>query len=84
MPFARSASEAGTTHRYQREGSATTTHRSPTPRRKKPAIKNYSAGYTPLVGCRYLTLAVHKTVRYYLQAKLKQPRPRYRHLTGTN
>ncbi|PSO87317.1 MAG: hypothetical protein BRC43_09425 [Cyanobacteria bacterium QS_3_48_167] len=29
-----------------------------------------------LAVCRCLTLAVHKTVRYHLKAKLKQPRPR--------
>ena len=74
--LAGSASEARATHRYNCEDSAAVSARTPRPRRKKPAIKKYSGGCTLFVECRCLTLAVHKTVRYHLKAKLKQPRPR--------
>ncbi|PSP01388.1 MAG: hypothetical protein BRC51_13425 [Cyanobacteria bacterium SW_12_48_29] len=78
------ASEARATHRYNWEDSAAVSARTPRPRRKKPAIKKYSGGCTLFVECRCLTLAVHKTVRYHLKAKLKQPRTCYGHLTGAN
>jgi hypothetical protein len=82
--LAGSASEARATHRYNWEDSAAVSARTPRPRRKKPAIKKYSGGCTLFVECRCLTLAVHKTVRYHLKAKLKQPRTCYGHLTGAN
>ena len=82
--LAGSASEARATHRYNCEDSAAVSARTPRPRRKKPAIKKYSGGCTLFVECRCLTLAVHKTVRYHLKAKLKQPRTCYGHLTGAN
>jgi len=82
--LAGSAYEARATHRYNWEDSAAVSARTPRPRRKKPAIKKYSGGCTLFVECRCLTLAVHKTVRYHLKAKLKQPRTCYGHLTGAN
>ena len=82
--LAGSAYEARATRRYNWEDSAAVSARTPRPRRKKPAIKKYSGGCTLFVECRCLTLAVHKTVRYHLKAKLKQPRTCYGHLTGAN